>query len=62
VGSSYDIDINISGREWEDRYFVSLKAWRVSGEHETPLEEGVNYHIDEVKRSTSSIKDDDLPF
>ena len=62
VGSSYDIDINISGREWEDRYFVSLKAWRVSGEHETPLEEGVNHHIDEIHRPTSSIKDDDMPF
>ena len=30
VGGSYEIDINISGRAWKDRYFVSLKAWKVS--------------------------------
>lgn len=30
VGSSYEIDINISGRAWKDRHFVSLKAWKVS--------------------------------
>jgi len=30
VGQMYEIDINISGREWKDRYFVSLKAWKVT--------------------------------
>ena len=29
VGSAYEIDINISGRAWKDRHFVSLKAWKV---------------------------------
>jgi hypothetical protein len=29
VGSSYEIDINISGRAWKDRHFVGLKAWKV---------------------------------
>lgn len=29
VGSSYEMDINISGRAWKDRHFVSLKAWKV---------------------------------
>jgi len=30
VGQSYEIDINISGRAWKDRYFVSLKGWKVA--------------------------------
>jgi hypothetical protein len=58
VGSSYDIDINISVREWNDRHYVSLKAWKVNsldgGEQETPGEQ--------VQAPTSSIKDDDMPF
>ena len=29
VGQNYEISINISGREWKDRHFVSLKAWKV---------------------------------
>ena len=29
VGSSYEIDINIGGRAWKDRNFISLKAWKV---------------------------------
>jgi hypothetical protein len=58
VGSSYEIDINISGRAWENRHFVSLKAWKVNsldgGEQEVPLE------YEEVTKS--SIKDSDMPF
>ena len=65
VGSSYEIDINISGREWNNRHFVSLKAWKVSGEHEAPLEstEGLNIQQPyESKPPTSSIKNNDMPF
>ena len=39
VGSSYEIDINISGREWNNRHFVSLKAWKVAGVESTPEQE-----------------------
>ena len=50
VGQNYNISINISGREWKDRHFVSLKAWKVEKlEGFEPVE------------STSSA-DDSLPF
>ena len=50
VGQKYNISINISGREWKDRHFVSLKAWKVEKlEGFEPVE------------STSSA-DDSLPF
>ena len=50
VGQNYNISINISGREWKDRHFVSLKAWKVEKlEGFDPVE------------STSSA-DDSLPF
>ena len=29
VGGSYEIDINIAGRAWEKKHFVSLKGWKV---------------------------------
>ncbi len=29
IGKVYEIDINLAGREWKDRHFISLKAWRV---------------------------------
>jgi len=40
VGGSYEIDINISGRAWKDRYFVSLKAWKVAKVEAAPVESG----------------------
>ena len=46
VGSSYEIDINISGRVWKDRHFVSLKAWRVSA----------------VQEQSEAPSTDDMPF
>jgi len=50
VGQNYNISINISGREWKDRHFVSLKAWKVEKlEGFEPVE------------STSSA-DDSMPF
>ena len=39
VGSSYEIDINVSGRAWKDRHFVSLKAWKVAGVESAPAQE-----------------------
>ena len=27
-GKIYEFSINISGREWKDRHFVSLRAWK----------------------------------
>lgn len=50
VGQNYEISINISGREWKDRHFVSLKAWKVE------KLEGF-----ESEQPTSSA-DDSLPF
>jgi hypothetical protein len=40
VGSSYEIDINISGRAWKDRHFVSLKAWKVAKVEQTTESDG----------------------
>ena len=50
VGQNYNISINISGREWKDRHFVSLKAWKVE-----KLE-----GFEPVESTTSA--DDSLPF
>lgn len=50
VGQNYNISINISGREWKDRHFVSLKAWKVE-----KLE-----GFEPVK--TTSSADDSMPF
>jgi len=40
VGHTYEIDINISGRAWKDRYFVSLKAWKVAKVEAAVVETG----------------------
>tara|TARA_R110000824_G_scaffold3139_3_gene14511 strand:+ start:2559 stop:2870 length:312 start_codon:yes stop_codon:yes gene_type:complete len=28
-GKMYDFSINVSGREWKERYFISLRVWKV---------------------------------
>tara|TARA_R110002020_G_scaffold115102_1_gene264712 strand:- start:2276 stop:2587 length:312 start_codon:yes stop_codon:yes gene_type:complete len=32
VGEVHTFNINISGREWKDKYFVSLRAWSLQEE------------------------------
>lgn len=38
-GSTYTFSINISGREWKDKHFVSLRCWKVNLEENTITEE-----------------------
>ena len=38
-GSTYTFSINISGREWTDKHFVSLRCWKVNLEETTTTEE-----------------------
>ena len=51
VGHTYEIDINISGRAWNDRHFVSLKAWKVAKVEAS----------EEVTRKAVAV-DDGMPF
>ena len=40
-GESYTFNINIAGREWKDRHFVSLRAWKCEPLSATPTGETV---------------------
>tara|TARA_R100001244_G_scaffold11860_1_gene14009 strand:+ start:2144 stop:2470 length:327 start_codon:yes stop_codon:yes gene_type:complete len=53
VDQQVNIGINLAGREWEGRYFVNIRAWRL-------LE---NDAIDDVEETIAKPKEtDDLPF
>lgn len=47
-GNEYNISVNIAGREWKDRHYISLKAWAV----------------EEIEPSSTTQDNDnsDLPF
>mgnify|MGYP003125345769 CR=1 FL=1 len=60
VDQEVTLGINLAGREWEGRYFVNIRAWRIYDEEEqaeAPFESG-----EEVTVSAKSKTDDDLPF
>lgn len=40
-GDSYTFNINIAGREWNDKHFVSLRAWKCEPLDATPTGEAV---------------------
>lgn len=64
-GSPVKVSFDIRGREWNDRFFVDLTAWKIEAASETgegdaapeaqaqPAEEPAQYGIDE---------DEDIPF
>ena len=41
-GNTYIFSINISGREWKDKHFVSLRCWKVNLEETTTTKESQN--------------------
>lgn len=64
-GSPVKVSFDIRGREWNDRYFVDLSAWKIEAaeaadaegppamEQSQPAEDPAQYGIEE---------DDDVPF
>ena len=50
IGFAVDVDFNISAREWNDKYFVDLQAWKVfkaqntdAEVQEEPVEDGLPF-------------------
>ena len=43
-GQQVKVSFNVRGREWKDKYFVSLSAWKINLEQDviSPLPEEVN--------------------
>lgn len=61
VGKNVEVSFNVRGREWNDKYFVNLQAWRVviDGPSASPSSP-VSTTNKEVEAAESSA--DDLPF
>ena len=60
-GKNVEVSFNVRGREWNDKYFVNLQAWRVvvDGPSAAPSSP-VSTNTKEVEAKDSSA--DDLPF
>ena len=60
-GKAVEVSFNLRGREWNDKYFVNLQAWRVvvDGPSAAPSSP-VPTNTKEVEAMDSSS--DDLPF
>ena len=54
VDQQVNIGINLAGREWEGRYFVNIRAWRLL--ENDAIDEDVEETIAKPKET------DDLPF
>ena len=60
VGDIVEVEFNLKGREWNEKYFTNLHAWRITGKQvsgnstQEPPIEPVN--------AAELGKDDDLPF
>ena len=52
VGNLVDVDFNVQTREWQDKYFTSLSAWKVFKSEANAPQEAV----------TNEPVEDSLPF
>lgn len=69
VGSLVNVSFDISGREWNGKYFVSLGAWKVvrTDGQVQPQRQEVEVKSpeppkEEPKKVQKQTKEDDLPF
>ena len=68
-GQKIKVHFDLRGREWKEKYFTNLNAWRleaVNGQATDPVDpkEGayIKGEIDEAGKPIKSVNDDDLPF
>lgn len=63
-GESLTVSINLESREYNDRWYTDVKAWRVS--RSIPASENIpTYDTDSYNNTRSeelSISDDEIPF
>ncbi len=61
-GDQISVDFDLRGREWNDRYFTNLNAWRVARADGQSTDD-VNDQFEAASSSTSNADfDDDIPF
>ena len=53
VGQSVKVSFNVRGREYNDRHYVNLQAWRVEAGDAAPQEDN---------SPVNDFDDDDMPF
>ena len=68
-GQKIKVHFDLRGREWKEKYFTNLNAWRleaVNGQATDPVDpkEGayIKGEIDEAGKPIPAVNDDDLPF
>lgn len=67
-GDQIKVHFNLRGREWNDKYFTNLNAWRIEAEVQEeaatkqPLEVGTSTPFPTTSDEPPASFDDDLPF
>ena len=63
VGSTYSFSINIQGREWKDRHFVSLRCWRVEEQQVIASSIEKSFKEEAIEQEYNDLVDEEgLPF
>ena len=71
-GDQVEVDFDLRGREWNEKYFTNLQAWRISKAGEGSGDSGSSggaaakstppKEADNVSSNASADFDDDIPF
>lgn len=62
IGDKLKIEFNLKGREWNEKYFTNLHAWRISKIGESVEQGDENTSTGEPPVSPDESHLDDLPF
>ena len=62
VGDEVEVDFNIRGNEYKDRFYVNLQAWRLK-KQESVLENPIDDYVDNIRVQNEAEKSfEDVPF
>ena len=64
-GSAVKVSFDIRGREWNDRFYVDLSAWKIEAAPaggQAPEAQKAHAHSAEEAGSYPIEEDDDVPF
>lgn len=60
IGQMINVSFDLRGREWQEKYFTNLQAWKINAQEAAPVNQVSD--TDPLESLGADAMDDDLPF
>lgn len=60
IGQMINVSFDLRGREWQEKYFTNLQAWKINAQEAAPVNQVAD--TDPLESLGADAMEDDLPF